>query len=330
MNPIRLVSWSPLLLLLSGCLSFAGNNADQNGADLLAHAATLQNIRNHGSLPFQLRMRIHAEHVVPKSMDGAYAEIWMAPDKWRREIAFPGFRQLEVGDADSKWMTRDLDFRPRVVYLAAMAVETFIQPQMDGETVKSVRRKKIKGVEMQCVDVDKKGETYPHGLCFDSSGVLVYEVYGQERFEYADFSALGGKFFPKSIRVFERDSKVLEINADALTNLADTRPELFQHETTARRMASCERWHASPSTKVAPQYPISARSAHQQGTVILYLLLSGQGVVEKTFLLQSAGSALDQSAIEAVKRWVYSPTGCGSVPLETEMEASVNYELRVE
>lgn len=328
MNLVRMASWSPLLPLFFVCLCFAGNNPDQSGADLLEHAATLQGIRDHGSQPFQLRMRIHAEHIVARPMDGSYAEVWMAPDKWRREIGFPGFSQLEIGDADSKWMARDLDFRPRVAYLTAMAIETFMWPHIDGETIKSVRGKKIKGVELSCVDVANKGETYPRGLCFDSSGVLVNEAYGQERFEYGDFSTFGGKLFPKSIRVYEQDNKVLEINADALTAPADSRPELFQHTTTAHRMASCERWYVVPGTKVAPQYPESARAAHQQGTVILYLLLSGRGEVEKTSVLQSAGRALDQSATEAVKRWVYSPIKCGPVPLETEIEVSVNYELR--
>jgi hypothetical protein len=78
--------------------------------------------------PFQLKMRVHAERLVSKPMYGAYAEVWMAPNKWRREIEFPGFTQLEIGDVDSKWLTRNLDFKPQIVDLTEVAVEQFVRP----------------------------------------------------------------------------------------------------------------------------------------------------------------------------------------------------------
>ena len=94
-------------------------------------------------------------------------------------------------------------------------------------------------------------------------------------------------------------------------------------------MAECEK---SPKLikKIPPQYPPAARSAHQQGTVILYTVLSDQGTVEKTSVLQSAGDNLDKSAADGVKQWVYSPPACGTVALPTEIEVQVNYELRIE
>jgi len=316
------------LISLAGCLSFAASKPDQGGADLLTHAASLQNIREQGAHAFQVRMRIHAEHIVAKPMDGAYAEVWVAPDKWRREVSFPGFIQLETGDADSKWMTRDLDFRPRVAYLTALSLEAFIRPQLQQEdVVKSVHGKKVQGVEARCVDVVRKDGKYPKGLCFDSAGVLVDEVNGQHRFEYGDFVKFGEKIFPKSIRAYEKNRKVLEISAE-ITEPTDLRPELFQHTSTAHKLAPCERWEAVPEKKVAPHYPENARAGHQEGTVILYVLLSNEGVVERTSVLESAGKALDQSATEAVQQWIYSPITCGAVPLETEIEVSVNYELR--
>jgi len=110
---------------------------------------------------------------------------------------------------------------------------------------------------------------------------------------------------------------------------SDPRNELFLHGAGARHMAACEK---SPKLikRLPPQYPPAATSAHQQGTVILYTVLSDQGTVEKTSVLQSAGDNLDKSAAEAVTQWVYSPPACGTVPLPTEIEVQVNYELRIE
>jgi hypothetical protein len=150
-----------LIALLLGSLCLAKDKpSDHEGADLLAKATSLQNLHEQGAQAFQLRMRVHAEHIAPKPTDGAYAEVWMAQNKWRREVAFPGFTQLEIGDVDSKWITRNFDSRPRAVYLTEVAVEHFIHPGAQQETViKSVRRRKVKGVELRCVEVlDKEGK----------------------------------------------------------------------------------------------------------------------------------------------------------------------------
>jgi len=327
-----LSSFSRLLIaLLLGSLCLAKDKpSDHEGADLLAKATSLQNLHEQGAQPFQLRMRVHAEHIAPKPTDGAYAEVWMAQNKWRREVAFPGFTQLEIGDVDSKWITRNFDFRPRAVYLTEVAVEHFIHPGAQQETViKSVRRRKVKGVELRCVELlDKEGKQ-ARELCFDGADVLVSVSQGNRRFEYADFGKSGNKVFPKSIRVYESGVQILDISADNLIGPSDSRDALFLHGAGARHIAECEEW-PKLIKKIPPQYPPAARSAHQQGTVILYTVLSDQGTVEKTSVLQSAGDNLDKSAADAVKQWVYSPPACGTVALPTEIEVQVNYELRIE
>jgi TonB family protein len=322
---------SLLIALLLGCLCLAKDRpSDHEGADLLAKATSLQNLHEQGAQPFLLRMRVHAEHIAPKPTDGAYAEVWMAPNKWRREVAFPGFTQLEIGDVDSKWISRNFDFRPRAVYLTEAALERFIHPGAQQETaIKSVRSRNVKGAELRCLELlDKEGKQ-ARELCFGGVDALVSVSQGNQRFEYADFGRFGSKVFPKSIRVYESGLQVLDINADNLIGPSDSRDALFLHGAGARQMAECEKWPMLIK-KIPPQYPPAARSAHQQGTVILYTVLSDHGTVEKTSVLQSAGDNLDKSAADAVKQWVYSPPACGTVALPAEIEVQVNYELRIE
>ena len=209
-------------------------------------------------------------------------------------------------------------------------MERFIHPEAQQEAVvKSVRSRKVKGVELRCVDlVDKEGKQVRE-LCFDGTNDLVSLSQGNQRFEYADFGKSGNKIFPRSIRIYESGVQVLDISADSLIGPSDSRDALFVHETGARQMAECEKW-PKLIKKISPQYPSAARSAHQQGTVVLYTLLSDQGTVEKTSVLQSAGDNLDKSAADAVRQWVYSPPSCGTVALPMEIEVQVNYELRIE
>jgi len=223
-----------------------------------------------------------------------------------------------------------VDFRPRPIYLTSVALENFVHPGRGADSkVKSVRSRTVRGVELRCVeimDMDKDKRNLQE-LCFDGSGVLVLLSAGYHRFEYSDFGKFGSKIFPGSIRVYESNDKVLEITADELRAPSDTRDVLFQHDAGAHHLSICAR---SPKLlkKIAPQYPPEARRKHEQGTVILYALLSGSGEVEKTRVLQSAGASLDESAKAAVQQWVYTPPSCGVSPLEMEIEVQVIYELR--
>ncbi len=196
------------------------------------------------------------------------------------------------------------------------------------ETLQSVHEKKSKDEELQCAELAFKNGSPKRELCFDASGILASEEWQYKRFEFRDYSKFGDKVFPRSIRVFERGVKVLEIGADDLTPPPAYKPDVFLHDGAARQMAPCERWPPTPSVKVPPHYPPDARSAHQQGTVILYAFVSPDGRVEQTSVLESAGASLDRAAVEAVRQWGYPPVNCGTAPQATEIEVAVNFELR--
>lgn len=66
------------------------------------------------------------------------------------------------------------------------------------------------------------------------------------------------------------------------------------------------------STKVLaadpPQYPLDARRNHEQGTVVLDVLVSTDGRVSDISVSRSSGSSrLDQAALSAVRRWRWTP-----------------------
>jgi TonB family protein len=82
-------------------------------------------------------------------------------------------------------------------------------------------------------------------------------------------------------------------------------------------------------THVAPVYPPIARSARVQGIVILECTISPEGHVLDAKVLRSI-PLLDNSAIEAVKQWVYAPTLLNGVPVPLLMTVVVNFKLPVE
>jgi periplasmic protein TonB len=78
---------------------------------------------------------------------------------------------------------------------------------------------------------------------------------------------------------------------------------------------------------VAPVYPSIALAARIEGVVILECTISPQGKVEGVQVLRGVPS-LDEAAVEAVKKWAYTPTLLGGVPVGVVMTVTVNFVLQ--
>ena len=78
---------------------------------------------------------------------------------------------------------------------------------------------------------------------------------------------------------------------------------------------------------VAPVYPDIARVAHVEGTVILEAVISERGEIERLRVLRSI-PLLDAAALEAVRRWRYTPTTLNNVPVPVLMTITVTFSLR--
>jgi protein TonB len=85
-----------------------------------------------------------------------------------------------------------------------------------------------------------------------------------------------------------------------------------------------------PPTKthdVRPVYPPIAQSARVQGVVIIEATIGADGRVKDTKVLRSI-PLLDQSAVDAVKQWRFTPTLLNGVPVPVIMTVTVNFTLQ--
>jgi periplasmic protein TonB len=76
-----------------------------------------------------------------------------------------------------------------------------------------------------------------------------------------------------------------------------------------------------------PQYPVIAREAHVQGTVILEAVINERGRIERLRVLKSE-PLLDAAAISAVESWRYTPTLLNGVPVSVLMTITINFTLQ--
>jgi TonB family protein len=78
---------------------------------------------------------------------------------------------------------------------------------------------------------------------------------------------------------------------------------------------------------VDPQYTEQARQAKLQGTVVLRVDIDETGVPRNIAVITPLGLGLDQSAIQAVEQWRFSPTLLNNVPVSVETTVEVNFKL---
>jgi periplasmic protein TonB len=78
--------------------------------------------------------------------------------------------------------------------------------------------------------------------------------------------------------------------------------------------------------RVQPVYPILARQARIQGTVVLRAVISREGTIEK-LQVASGHPLLVQAAIDAVRQWRYRPYLLNNEPVEVDTQVTVNFVL---
>jgi protein TonB len=77
----------------------------------------------------------------------------------------------------------------------------------------------------------------------------------------------------------------------------------------------------------APIYPLVAQQARLEGVVVLEAMIDEHGAVERLRVVRSA-PLFDQAALDAVRRWRYTPTLLNSVPVPVLMTVTVQFTLR--
>jgi protein TonB len=78
--------------------------------------------------------------------------------------------------------------------------------------------------------------------------------------------------------------------------------------------------------KVTPPYPVIAREARVQGTVVLQATISKTGVIENLRVL-SGPPLLRQAALDAVRSWRYKPYQLNGEPVDVETTVNVIFNL---
>jgi TonB family protein len=92
---------------------------------------------------------------------------------------------------------------------------------------------------------------------------------------------------------------------------------VIRQETVAPKLLS----------KTEPVYTDEAKRAKYQGTVLLFVVIGEDGVPSNIRVLHSLGLGLDESAIECVRQWRFTPATRDGKPVAMEAQLEVNFRL---
>ncbi len=136
----------------------------------------------------------------------------------------------------------------------------------------------------------REGDTVAYRVRFEESGELLAEPAVKVRIGGRVIVATrDGSSAPYAFVLLSPRRPEPRAGADvAAPPIAVTRPELVH--------------------KVRPAYPERARRTHAQGAVVLQVRVGPDGRVTAVRVLRSAGSDLDEAAVDAVRQWRYEPS----------------------
>lgn len=82
------------------------------------------------------------------------------------------------------------------------------------------------------------------------------------------------------------------------------------------------------ASKVNPVYPVDAKKAKHEGIVQLAVIVGPDGKVENIRVAKAVDPSLDESAVDAVRQWIFEPAVKDGKPVKVEVKIDINFSLK--
>lgn len=333
---IRQVVALASVLLWSGAIQ-GQQIAPAEAAAWVARAREAAEIRTDQNGPFRLRAQVRVWDEEGAEAEGNYQEIWHSSEQWRQDITFQGFHQVFVRNKDQAWRQGNMDYRPYRVFQFAQTLRfPYYLRLRPGERAEKIDEAEAAGVRMKCVALQttivpdlQSIARFDRRFCFEiRGGTLVRQEYSNAVWEYADYTTLGSKVFPRVLRYTENGRRVMEVVVEELQPETDTDATVFAPTS----QAVVQDWCDSPDPprillQPRPRYPKEARRAGIGGEVRVYAVVGKDGKAHNPAVVQSPGPDFDRAILKALPGWRFRPAMCRGKP--TDAVTFVELEFKV-
>jgi TonB family protein len=134
----------------------------------------------------------------------------------------------------------------------------------------------------------------------------------------------------KEAEVLRLKGVIARISVEEPASGTPTRTAQQSGSTAASATASADGTLSPPRllTRTVPEYPMNARRLRVEGTVLLNGLVGTDGKVREVKVVEAdGGKLLSPAAVDAVRKWTYSPATRGGQPVECWHKVPIKFAL---
>jgi TonB family protein len=271
------------------------------------------------------------------SSSGSYEEFWFSDKSYKRTYTSPTFTQTEYGTERGLYRSGSQDWPGRQETQVRMYLTSPIPAtlglrdlQLKDESLS------VGSTHLQCVTLKSTG-VFPasSAYCFEPDRPmlrLALSPDGLSQNVYNGVVEFQGHFIARDISVTYRNKPLLAIHVDEIGGLSESaRTEITPSLDAAGPLAGQivvpeETMSSLLLAQVLPVYPVSAKEAHVEGTVILHIRVGKDGSVTSADAI-SGPNGLRTTAVDAVRKWMYRPFVFLGEPAEVDTNVKVIFTL---
>ena len=322
---------------------------------LMLLAAKINGLTGDDVKPWRLKASLHT--FTPstslreeENKQGKYEELWVGGGKFKQTYSDEEYSQNVYGTPNGSFVTGGL----HLVLGEVRQLSEFFDPAaylhqyVEGHNPEFDPAGAGVGESACLLTVsdrpkDSKREPLVYRFCFDSSLRLVrFSINGNDDFLilFRKPLSFNGLAIPTEVELRRHgivrmlaqlesleaaepiEESELHPPADAVPD--ETNPPVFAMPTKVNISAGAAVGMLNEAYQ--PVYPLDAKAAHVQGTVVLDAEISKEGRIE-TLRIISGPAMLQQAALDAVRNWIYRPYLLNDVPVEVRTTINVIFKL---
>jgi TonB family protein len=280
---------------------------------------------------------------------GTYEYWWISPKVFHSSWTRPGATRTEWHTADGKAVFEATG--ERLFYLEHDLESALFSPLPNAAeldpAIAALDHEKLKfsKLELPCAIVMKRkrpdgtpispdlnsGDRY----CFDPSAPVL-RIKRDSQFLFTAYDQLArtqNRILARELTVSDGDHRLLMLTVSTVENLAANDAALTPSDTATpftpspRRPFTSKNKGGALAKKWPPVYPLAAKTAQIQGTVLLDAMIGTDGSVRDICVLSSPSPLLTDASKDCVARWQYSPYIIDGQPQEVNSLIRVIFSL---
>lgn len=276
-------------------------------------------------LPYELHGTVVINPATSNEKKG-YITIYRDHERSRSELRVEDYQEVKLVRGNKLYIYRSTPLPVPMLSLLAEIDHAWDKLAEGGDArMGDVAKKKVQNQAANCFDV--KGEQR-HRLCFDPERkVLLESMERQKAIEFSNYADVDGHWFPKKITVLlelaTKETPILAVE-DIQIIKAQFAPTAFAVPPHAMEFDTCENMQAAKPVQVPrPEFsPMVARRNAATPAIHVYGIVEKDGSLQNVKML-TTDTELQQSILEALKKWRYTPAMCGASPVASEKEIEI-------